>query len=67
VHALDLLDAKRDDAVYVGDSPFDIRAAKAAGMHAVAVTWGGIHPRERLEAERPDDVVDSAEELLAAL
>jgi phosphoglycolate phosphatase-like HAD superfamily hydrolase len=36
-------------------------------MHAVAVTWGGIHPRERLEAERPDDVVDSAEELLAAL
>ena len=36
-------------------------------MHAVAVTWGGIHPRERLEAEAPDDVVDSAEELLAAL
>ena len=54
-------------AVYVGDSPFDIRAAKAAGIHAVAVTWGGIHPRERLEAEQPHEVVDSAEELLAAL
>ena len=66
-HALDLLGASRDDAVYVGDSPFDIRAAKAAGMHAVAVTWGGIHPRERLEAEAPDDVVETAEELLAAL
>ena len=35
-----------DDAVYVGDSPFDIRAAKAAGMHAVAVTLGR-HPPAR--------------------
>jgi pyrophosphatase PpaX len=67
LHALELLGAAPDDAVYVGDSPFDIRAAKAAGVHAIAVTWGGIHPRERLEAEEPDAVVDSAEELLAAL
>jgi pyrophosphatase PpaX len=66
-HALELLAAKRDDAVYVGDSPFDIRAAKAAGMHSVAVTWGGIHPRERLEAEEPGAVVETAKELLAAL
>lgn len=66
-HALQLLGARPDDAVYVGDSPFDVRAAKAAGLHAVAVTWGGIHPRGRLEAEEPDAVVESAEELLAAL
>ncbi len=66
-HALDLLKASRDDAVYVGDSPFDIRAAKAAGVHSVAVTWGGIHPRERLEAEEPDAVVATPEELLASL
>ena len=66
-HALEQLGADRDDAVYVGDSPFDIRAAKGAGMHSIAVTWGRIHPRERLEAEAPDAVVDTAEELLAAL
>ena len=66
-HALELLGAQPDDAVYIGDSPFDIRAAKGARMHAIAVTWGGIHPRERLEAEGPDAVVESAEELLAAL
>lgn len=66
-HALERLGADRDDAVYVGDSPFDIRAAKGAGMHSIAVTWGGIHPRERLEAEEPDAVVETAEELLAAL
>jgi pyrophosphatase PpaX len=52
---------------YVGDSPFDIRAAKAAGMFAVAVTWGRIHDRERLEREEPDAIADSAEELLELL
>jgi len=55
------------DCAYVGDSPFDMRAAKGAGMAAIAVTWGGIHARELLEAEEPDVLVDTAEELLAAL
>lgn len=67
LHALELLDTRPDDAVYVGDSPFDVRAAKAAGVHAVAVTWGGIHSHERLAAEEPDAVVHTTEELLAAL
>ena len=52
---------------YVGDSPFDIRAAKAAGMFAIGVTWGRIHDRALLEAEEPDALVDSAEELLELL
>jgi pyrophosphatase PpaX len=61
------LGADPTNTAYVGDSPFDIRAAKAAGMYAVAVTWGRIHDRERLEAEEPDAIVDRAEELLAIL
>jgi pyrophosphatase PpaX len=65
--AADRMNADPDDCAYVGDSPFDIRAAKAAGMHAVAVTWGGIHSRSKLEAEDPDAIVDTAEELLAVL
>ena len=52
---------------YVGDSPFDVMAAKAAGMFAVAVTWGRIHDREKLGAVQPDAIVDRAEELLACL
>ena len=56
-----------EEAAYVGDSPFDIDAGNAAGVRTVAVSWGGIHARERLEAEHPDAVVDTAEELLAAL
>ena len=65
--ALDRLGALPDEAAYVGDSPFDLRAARAGGLHAVGVTWGGIHPEERLRAEEPDAVVASAEELLDVL
>jgi len=61
------LDVEAEDCAYVGDSPFDIRAAKAAEMFAVAVTWGGIHDRAKLEAEQPDAIVDSAEELYGVL
>ena len=65
--ALDRLDAAADEAVYVGDSPFDIRAAKAAGVHAVAVGWGGIHSVETLAREAPDALVERAEDLLGVL
>jgi pyrophosphatase PpaX len=64
LEALRRLDAKPEEAAYVGDSPFDIRAAKAAGAFAVAVSWGGIHSDERLLAEEPDAFVHSPEELL---
>lgn len=63
--ALDRLDAQADHAVYVGDSPYDIAAAHAAGMVGIGVTWGGVHGRERLADA--DAIVDSAEELLAVL
>jgi pyrophosphatase PpaX len=65
--AAERMNARPDETAYVGDSPFDIRAAKAAGMHAIAVTWGRIHDRERLEREEPDAIVDTAEELLEHL
>ncbi|HSX21769.1 MAG TPA: HAD-IA family hydrolase [Gaiellaceae bacterium] len=65
--AANRMNAKPSDTAYVGDSPFDMLAAKAAGMYAVAVTWGGIHDRAKLEAVEPDAIVDSAEELLAVL
>jgi pyrophosphatase PpaX len=61
------LGADPTTCAYVGDSPFDMRAAKRAGMGAIAVTWGGIHARDGLEAEDPDAIVESAEELLGVL
>ncbi len=65
--ALERLGADPKQTAYVGDAPFDVAAAKAAGVHAIGVTWGGIHTRERMEEEGPDAVVDTAEELYAAL
>jgi pyrophosphatase PpaX len=65
--AVEKLGASTEDAVYVGDSPFDIGAAKAAGVFAVAVGWGGIHPDERLLAEEPGAFVRTPEELLGVI
>ncbi len=67
VAALERLQAPASEAAYVGDSPFDVRAAKAAGVFAIAVGWGGIHSGETLRRERPDAFVEHAEELLGVL
>jgi pyrophosphatase PpaX len=65
--ALERLGGEPGSAAYIGDSPFDVQAAKAAGMGAIAVTWGGIHGRERLEPKQPDALVDRPGELLGVL
>ena len=65
--ALERLDAEPASAAYVGDSPFDIDAAKAAGVFAVAVSWGGIHPDEALLRQEPDAFVQTPAELLDVL
>jgi pyrophosphatase PpaX len=65
--ALERLGRSPEEAAYVGDAPFDVSAAKAGGLFAVGVTWGGIHSRERLEAETPDAIVSAPEELLGVL
>lgn len=65
--ALARLGAPPEGAAYVGDSPFDVRAAKAAGVFSVAVGWGGIHPAEALLREEPDAFCQRAEDLLAVL
>jgi pyrophosphatase PpaX len=65
--ALQLLDASPESAAYVGDSPYDVRAAKNGGLTAIAVSWGGIYSAERLAEEQPDALVHSGKELLAVL
>ena len=64
LEALRRLGATADDAVYVGDSPFDIQAGNAAGAYSIAVGWGGIHPDERLLAAEPDALVQHPAEIL---
>jgi pyrophosphatase PpaX len=67
LHAVQKLGGDPGDAAYVGDSPFDVQAAKSAGAFAVAVGWGGIHSDERLLAEEPDAFVRTPAELVDVL
>jgi pyrophosphatase PpaX len=51
------------DVLFVGDSPFDLRAGRSAGTRTVAVCWGAC-TRETLAAESPDVVLESLLDLL---
>lgn len=53
---LDKARATAPDAIYVGDGPQDVLAARAAGMECVAVTYG-FYPVEALAALDPDFIV----------
>ena len=65
--ALEQLGADPNDAAFVGDSPFDVGAGKAAGVFTVGVSWGGLHSEARLVAAGADVVVHRPEDLLDVL
>jgi pyrophosphatase PpaX len=65
--ALELLGASASETAFVGDSPYDVGAGKGAGVFTVAVSWGKLHPEERLLAAGADVVVHSPEELYGVL
>ena len=56
LRALELLGVPKERAAYVGDSPFDVEAAKAAGLASVAVSWGAFS-EDRLREAEPDHLV----------
>jgi pyrophosphatase PpaX len=64
LRGLALLDADPRTTVYVGDSPYDIRAGRAAGVTTAAALWGAF-PADVLRAERPDRELHRPEEVLA--
>ena len=47
------------EAIYVGDSPGDIAAARAVGVPIIAAAWYGTADRDALERLRPDHLFDS--------
>ncbi|MGB3682696.1 MAG: HAD-IA family hydrolase [Rubrobacteraceae bacterium] len=55
---LELLgDVPKSEAAYVGDSPHDVEAARAAGLTSVGVSWGAF-TEEDLRAANPDYLVE---------
>lgn len=65
--AADLLGVSIEKCVYVGDSPYDMQAAIAAKIPALAVDWGKFFSRETLKKENPNCIVSTSEELLEVI
>jgi len=51
------------EVLYVGDTIFDIKSGKKAGVRTGGISTG-YHSRKRLESEEPDYLLDSLSELL---
>jgi len=58
------METKTTDCVYVGDSPADIAAGRAAGTKTVGVLTG-LSSREQLRKEKPDLLVNSISDLVS--
>jgi phosphoglycolate phosphatase len=52
------LGARRADTVFIGDSPTDVRTARAAGVRLVGVSWG-FRPATELRAAGAVTVVET--------
>lgn len=55
------------ETVYVGDSPEDLEMARRAGARAAIAVLGPFPTEKRLRAAKPDLLLESIEELPAAL
>lgn len=60
--ALTALGAAPSETMFVGDSPHDLMAGRAAGVRTAAVGWGPF-PRAQLEACAPDHWIAEPAEL----
>lgn len=66
VLARERLGMTTEPTVYVGDALVDVRAARAAGMDAIAVTWGAGEP-DALIGAAPTALASTVAELRALL
>lgn len=66
LHAASLLGVPAERCLFVGDSPHDIEAGRAAGSATAAALWG-VAGRERLAAAGPDLMLERLGDLRNAL
>lgn len=62
LQAVSMLRLPKEDVYYVGDTPYDVMAAKGAGVRSVSVATGN-YSAERLAATEPDFIIASVSEL----
>jgi len=61
--ALEQLDTEAEETVFVGDSPHDLVAGRAAGVATAAVLWTPFR-REQLALHRPDYWIENPAQLV---
>ncbi len=62
-HALEVLGSSPSRTIMVGDSPFDIAAARNGGLRAVHCVTTGSHSAEQLAHDKPDGIHAGMDEL----
>lgn len=65
-YALDLLQSRIENAVYVGDSEVDVLTAKNSGMPCIGCLWG-FRDRETLESAGAEYIISSTDELIGLI
>jgi pyrophosphatase PpaX len=61
--ALSRLERRPEEALFVGDSPHDLAAGRAAGTRTAAALWGACS-RDALSREAPDHLLDEVGQVL---
>ncbi len=64
--ALRRLDARAGEAVFIGDSPHDMHAGRAAGVVTIGALWGAFD-RETLAAAQPNHLIECMSDLPGVL
>jgi pyrophosphatase PpaX len=65
-YAVERLEARPEEAAFLGDSPHDVLAGNAAGVATVATLWGPFS-REELARARPRAWAERVEDVLPVL
>ncbi|MFW9905137.1 MAG: HAD family hydrolase [Candidatus Thorarchaeota archaeon] len=60
---INVLSLNKTETLFIGDSPLDIMAGKAAGIKTAAALWGTIEESKLIESQ-PDYIFRTPEELL---
>jgi phosphoglycolate phosphatase len=66
LQALTATGIKAEDAIFIGDTTFDMQMAQAARLRSIGVGWGH-HGAERLTAAGADQVTGTVDELRRAI
>ena len=66
LQALAATGVEAKDAIFIGDTTFDMQMAQTAGLRSIGVSWG-YHQAERLLAAGAHGIAQSLDELRTSI